>query len=123
MPEELQKGLGAVLRAQDDINRRIKQLFANLQADIEIIQEDGAPLSDSNPAPLGTTSPGVGTSASRFDHVHAHGNLAGGSLHATAVASVSAGFISAADQAKLDGLSAGLTTGQTLAIANFWPLP
>jgi hypothetical protein len=34
-----------------------------------------------------------------------HGNLAGGALHAVAVAGVSAGFISAADQSKLDSLA------------------
>jgi len=36
-----------------------------------------------------------------------HGNLAGGAEHALAVASVSAGFISGADQAKLNGISPG----------------
>jgi hypothetical protein len=44
------------------------------------------------------------------DHTHGHGNQAGGSLHALAVAGVSAGFMSAADKTKLDGLGAGTAT-------------
>jgi hypothetical protein len=45
---------------------------------------------------------GVAATVSRSDHAHAHGSQAGDSLHATAVGSVAAGFISAADQQKLD---------------------
>ena len=65
-------------------------------------------LSDQPTAPLGSNSPGVGGQASRFDHVHAHGNLAGGALHAEATDSVD-GFMSAADKAKLDGIDEDLT--------------
>jgi len=43
-----------------------------------------ATLSDEDPQPVGTTSGGTGTAASRDDHVHAHGDQAGGSLHADA---------------------------------------
>lgn len=48
---------------------------------------------------------GVGTANafSRADHVHAHGNRGGGSLHALVTTSV-AGFMSAADKLKLDGI-------------------
>ena len=42
------------------------------------------PLSDLNPQALGTPAPGTGSAASREDHVHAHGDLAGGTLHADA---------------------------------------
>ena len=63
----------------------------------------GAPLSDSNPSAVGTTAPGVGTAASRFDHVHAHGNQLGGSLHTLATVSLD-GFMSAGGKAKLDSL-------------------
>ena len=42
----------------------------------------------------------------KFDDV-VHGNRGGGSLHALAVAGVSAGFMSAADKTKLDGLGTG----------------
>lgn len=64
----------------------------------------GATLSNATPADLGTAAAGVGTEAARSDHVHAHGNLAGGSLHAVAVASGAAGFLSGADKAKLDAI-------------------
>ena len=50
------------------------------------------PLSDATPQSLGTASAGTSGSASRGDHVHAHGNLVGGSLHALAT-SGSAGFL------------------------------
>jgi len=66
------------------------------------------PLSSSNPSDVGTTSPGSGTSASKYDHVHAHGNQAGGSLHSDATTSV-AGFISASDKTRLDGMATGAT--------------
>jgi hypothetical protein len=67
-------------------------------------------LSSGSPSALGVASAGTadGTVANA-DHVHAHGDLAGGSLHSTAVAGVSDGFISAANQAKLDGLSNDMT--------------
>lgn len=44
-----------------------------------------------------------------------HGTRGGGTLHATAVAGVSAGFISAADQTKVDNLSGTNTGDVTLA--------
>lgn len=52
---------------------------------------------------------GTDSTASRSDHVHAHANQAGGSLHAVATDSV-AGFISAADKTKLDAIT-GTNTG------------
>jgi hypothetical protein len=50
---------------------------------------------------------GVSTSLAKADHVHDHGALLGGDRHALAVASVSHGFISATNQAKLEGIEAG----------------
>lgn len=50
---------------------------------------------------------GVATSFVRSDHTHAHGNRGGGSLHALAVASGAAGFLSGADKAKIDGIPSG----------------
>jgi hypothetical protein len=64
-------------------------------ADTELLQRVGTqvvgktiasiqtPLSNANPQNVdsNTPSPGVSTDASRADHVHAHGNLLGGSLH------------------------------------------
>jgi len=62
-------------------------------------------LSDALPAPLGNAGPGSSTRAARGDHVHAHGAQAGGGLHATATTAV-AGFMSAADKQKLNGIAA-----------------
>jgi hypothetical protein len=45
---------------------------------------------------------GAASTIVRSDHVHAHGDQAGGSLHATATTG-SAGFMSATDKQKLDG--------------------
>jgi hypothetical protein len=69
----------------------------------------GAALGSASPQPVGTAAVGVATSASREDHVHAHGNQAGGSLHAQASGSVD-GFMSAADKTKLDAIT-GTHTG------------
>lgn len=52
-----------------------------------------------------TNDEGVSTSFSRADHLHAHGNRGGGSLHAL-VTTLVAGFMSAADKTKLDGIQA-----------------
>lgn len=68
---------------------------------------DPASLFDGTPAALGSASAGASLLAARGDHVHAHGDLAGGSLHAVVVASGAAGFMSGADKAKLDGITAG----------------
>jgi hypothetical protein len=75
----------------------------------------GVVLSDSTPAAIGSAAPGTSSAVSRTDHVHAHGNQAGGSLHANATTSV-AGFQSAADKTKEDAYPAisGLTTGHVL---------
>jgi len=69
---------------------------------------DVTPLSSTTPAAVGVAAVGVGTTVARADHVHAHGDQAGGSLHAAATTSV-AGFMSAADKTKLDGVAAGAT--------------
>ena len=46
-------------------------------------------------------SAGTSTAASREDHIHPHGNQAGGTTHAL-VTPVIAGFMSAPDKVKLD---------------------
>lgn len=51
-----------------------------------------------------TGAAGVGSTYSRGDHQHAHGSQAGGSLHSAAT-TIAAGFMSAADKSKLDGLA------------------
>jgi len=56
-------------------------------------------------ADLGAQAAGVALNAAAADHVHAHGNQLGGTLHADVVAGVSAGFMTAADKTKLDAVS------------------
>lgn len=57
-----------------------------------------------NPVAVGSAnSAGVATTYSRLDHVHDHGSQSGGALHADATTLV-AGFMSAADKVKLDGM-------------------
>lgn len=76
----------------------------------------GPPLSNAPPLDVGATSPGVSTDASRADHVHAHGAQGGGNEHLDATPAL-AGFMSAADKSKLDGLPANAVpdTRQVLA--------
>ena len=57
-----------------------------------------------------TGSAGVQAEFARVDHQHAHGNLAGGAMHSLAT-TLSAGFLSAADKSKLDGLASVATSG------------
>jgi len=62
------------------------------------------------PATVGTANDaGTASTVAGSDHVHSHGDHLGGSLHANAVASTSAGFLSGADKAKLDGVATGAT--------------
>ncbi|DAZ90884.1 TPA_asm: putative tail fiber protein [Cyanophage Cy-LDV1] len=63
-------------------------------------------LSSAVPQPLGNAGPGTSTQAARGDHVHAHGAQAGGGLHSTAT-TTAAGFMSAADKTKLNGIATG----------------
>lgn len=65
---------------------------------------------------------GTSDSLARADHVHAHGNRGGGSLHSVATTSV-AGFLSAADKTLVDTIPAGgltpfLTTTEVTATAD-----
>lgn len=53
-----------------------------------------------------TNAPGIAGTLIRSDHVHAHGDRAGGSLHAL-VTVLTPGFMSAADKSKLDGVQPG----------------
>lgn len=53
---------------------------------------------------------GVQSAYARVDHQHAHGSQAGGSLHSAAT-TLAAGFMSAADKSKLDGLATVATSG------------
>jgi len=65
---------------------------------------DVDPISTLAPVTIGTSNQiGLQNALARSDHVHAHGNQPGGSLHAVATTSV-AGFMSAADKTALDNL-------------------
>jgi hypothetical protein len=69
---------------------------------------------DGNIAAVGTQDAGSSDKVARADHVHAHGDQGGGSLHDDATNLV-AGFMSATDKDKLDTLPGdGTTTGNTL---------
>lgn len=57
-----------------------------------------------------TGAAGVLNTYARGDHQHAHGTQAGGSLHSAAT-TAAAGFMSAADKTKLDGLASVATSG------------
>lgn len=69
------------------------------------------PLTTATPVTIDDSTNSVGTanSFSRSDHVHAHGVRGGGTLHAVATPSL-AGFMSAVDKTKLDGLGASVTS-------------
>jgi len=58
------------------------------------------PLASTAPLDVGTTAIGALSTAAHADHVHAHGNQAGGALHALATASQS-GFLSASQFTKI----------------------
>ena len=67
---------------------------------------------DGNILSLGTADAGSSTKAARADHVHAHGSLAGGSLHADVIAAGASGFMSGLDKSKLDGIATGAEVNQ-----------
>jgi hypothetical protein len=73
-----------------------------------------APLSNNPALPLGPAAPGVAGAVSRDDHVHPHGDQAGGTLHALVTTLVD-GFMSPADFDKLFGLPDGATLATILS--------
>jgi len=67
----------------------------------------GPALDNDTPNAVATSgSAGVDVTAARGDHVHAHGDLPGGSLHAVVVAGGDAGFMTGTDKNKLNGVAA-----------------
>lgn len=63
----------------------------------------GGGVSFGDPVAIGTTNQsGTSVNVPHADHIHAHGDLAGGSLHAESIAGGAAGFMSGADKTKLD---------------------
>jgi hypothetical protein len=90
-------------------------------------QKTGANDTDWTLYLLGTATPvsvgsanaeGSATTEARSDHVHAHGDQAGGSLHDVATDLV-AGFMSAADKAKLDAISTAKIYANTVLATSF----
>lgn len=72
-------------------------------------------MSDTVPQPLGTASAGTGPAASRDDHVHAHGDLVGGPLHADATFETD-GFLGVVDKHWVNhGFDSGLAEGGELS--------
>jgi hypothetical protein len=74
----------------------------------------GTDLSDTAPLPIGTAAAGTSVDGARADHVHAHGDQTGTTLHAAATTST-AGFMSGADKTKLDNATAS-GTANTLVL-------
>lgn len=73
-----------------------------------LVSGGGFEYFDGTPSAVGSASPGVSLEVARGDHVHAHGNQAGGSLHSAAT-TAAAGFMSAADKLKLSEIETGAT--------------
>jgi len=74
---------------------------------LDSMATDAAALTSTAPPAVAFSSAvGAGTTAARGDHTHAHGAQTDGTLHAAASTTV-AGFISAADKTRLDGMATG----------------
>ena len=74
---------------------------------------------DGNIQDVGTQDAGTSNKIARADHVHAHGDQLGGTLHDEAT-QVLAGFLPAADKIKLDNLLAYLDAGTLLGQTLVW---
>lgn len=67
---------------------------------------------DGNILAVGTQDSGTSDKVARADHVHAHGDQAGGSLHDDVVAAGADGFMTGSDKTKLDNIDAGAEVNQ-----------
>ena len=86
---------------------------------VNAIVSDGLALSfgqTTDVQPVGTAAAGVLATAARADHVHAHGNQAGGTTHAAAN-NTAAGFVPA-----LSGTAGNVLTDSGSGAANWSPL-
>ena len=80
-------------------------LSASDKTKLDGIAASAAALTSSTPAAIAAAGTvGVGTTAARSDHVHAHGAQAGGTAHDVAT-EATAGFLSAADKTQLVDLA------------------
>lgn len=67
---------------------------------------------DANIQPIGTQEAGDSNKVARANHVHAHGDQLGGTLHADVVAGGADGFMTGSDKTKLDGIATGAEVNQ-----------
>ncbi|HRI51119.1 MAG TPA: hypothetical protein PLW65_13150 [Pseudomonadota bacterium] len=93
----------------------LANVTSDIQAQINAAVSAMVSLSNAAPASVGSASAGVAAMASRSDHVHAHGNQGGGSLHPDAIAGGASGFLSGADKTKVDAIPT--PTGGTVNLA------
>lgn len=83
-------------------------------------QASGVPvLSNASPQPLGTAAPGTSVQVSRADHVHAHGNVGGGSLHAVTTRSA-AGFYPPSDFTATTAPTVNHDAGDGFVVGSRW---
>ena len=82
-------------------------------------EQISSPLSSVTPTSVAdAAAAGSSLSASRSDHTHLHGNLAGGAYHAAAVDGGASGFMTGAQVTKLAGIEAAAdVTDQTNVLA------
>lgn len=67
---------------------------------------------DGNILAVGTQDSGTSNKVARADHVHAHGDQGGGSLHSDVVAGGADGFMTGSDKTKLDNIDSGAEVNQ-----------
>lgn len=89
-------------------------MSATDKSKLDALPSNPASVGSVTPSPIGSAAIGTATTAARSDHVHAHGNQAGGALHAAATESV-AGFMTAADKTKLDNIDLATTVTDVAA--------
>ncbi len=99
--------LGGALHAVAD-DSTAGFMSATDKSKLDALPANPASVGSVTPSPIGAAAIGVATTAARSDHVHAHGNQAGGALHAAATDST-AGFMLAADKTKLDDIDVATT--------------
>lgn len=80
----------------------------DLDSRVDTLEGYGGPANAAPPSVAASSVLGTSTQFAREDHTHAHGDQAGGTLHAVATTSVD-GFFAHADKSKLDGVAAGAT--------------
>lgn len=93
--------------------------FARSDHKHDVDTDTPGPLTDS------TNAEGSATTLVLSDHTHAHGERAGGTLHAVAITGATAGFLAGSDKAKLDGLddvynagtNSGYPSGHTVVVS------